>query len=686
MAGLVIVGASERTIWTEWLSRTLETYGFREPIWFVNPKYDEVLGRPCYPSVRDLPEAPSVGVIAVGAARSLAECETLLDSGAEDIVLISNGFGETGLPEGREREEELRALCAGRSSRVIGPNCVGFARFHDNVCALAQPVPLGIRAGEVSVISQSGGLSGGVLGALHNEGLGIDLCYSIGNGVGFSVEDAVDWALSRPTTRIVCCVLETIREPDRFERAVELARREGKEIIVLMLGTSSRGRSAAASHTGAVIGEQRILAAYFEKLGVLLAGNVIEQARLASLVRVVGRPDPAQGVFVITASGGGAAMTADIAERHGVPMAALSPETTERVREMIPPGPYIGNPLDVTAGNGPGGVKPVYDVVCAEPTVGMLIEPYVLPWPTDQVGNRWHRDALDRVVESAGVRDLPVLVVSVYDQQPSDWARTFAEHPRVSLTAGLEETMSALAKLYRAGGSSDFEARQPAAAASDTRTSVAAGGTLLGEAEGREILEAAGLAVARGGVAATEDEAVALAASLTAPVVVKIGVQGVGHKGRVGGVHVGLVGEDAVRSACRSIAASAREHGLAADGPVPVIVAEMKFGPELLVGAIRDIVAGPSVTVAVGGWAAESGRTFGTVALPLGTEEAAHLVESWGLRALVGGARADGFASFLDTLAASFTAGALARYTTVEINPVILAADGPVAADVLLIG
>jgi acyl-CoA synthetase (NDP forming) len=682
MSGLVIVGASERTIWTEWLGRTLDTYGFDQPIWFVNPKYQEILGRPCYPTVRDLPEEPEIGVIAVGAERSLRECETLLEIGAEDIVLISNGFGETGLPEGREREAELRVLCADRPSRVIGPNCVGFARFHDNVCALAQPVPVGIVPGDVSVVSQSGGLSGGVLGALHREGLGIDLCYSIGNGVGFSVEDALEWALSRATTRIVCLVIETIRDPERLERAAALARSEGKEIVVLMLGTSTRGRRAAESHTGAVIGEQHILAAYLEKTGVLLAENVIEQARVAALVHKFGRPDPSQGAFVITASGGGAAMTADIAERTGVPMAPLSPATTERVREMIPPGPYIGNPLDVTAGNGPGGVKPVYDTVCAEPTVGLLIEPYVLPWPTDQVGNRWHRDALERVVESAGIRDLPVLVVSVFEQELSDWARGFAEHPLVSLTAGLEETMSALGKLYRAAGAAgDAIAAQ---VATDSRVTTHGQASILGEAEGRDVLEQAGLPVARGGVAETEDAAVALAGALRSPVVVKLGAAGIGHKGRIGGVHVGIVGPAAVRGACRSIAARARDSGIA-DGEVPFLVAEMEFGPELLIGAIRDRVVGPSVTVAIGGWAAESGRTFGTVALPLTDGEAARLVDAWGLRSLLGDARTANLASFLETLAAAFTDGVLTDYSTVEINPVILTTDAAVVADVLLV-
>ena len=683
MGGLAIIGASDRTIWAEWLTRTLDGFGYPAPIWLVNPKYEQVVGRDCWPSLDALPEVPDIGVLVIGAEQALVQCEKLLELGTKEVVVIANGFGETGLPEGREREARLRALCAGSDARVIGPNCIGFARFHERICAIAQPVPSGVRAGDVSIISQSGGLSGGVIGALHGEGLGIDLCYSIGNGVAFSFEDALDWALSRATTRTVCGVVESIRERERVEAAAERAKAAGKDLILLLLGTSREGRSAALSHTGAVIGEQQVLRAYLKKLGVLVAEDVAQQARIAALARVMGRPDPAQGAFVITASGGGAALTADAAGRHGVPLARISSETAEQLREMIPPGPYIGNPLDVTAGNGPGGVQPVYDVVCAEPTVGMLVEPYVLPWPTDDPGNRWHRDALVRVVESASVRNLPLIVVSVFQQELSAWARAFTAQPRVCLTSGLETTMSALGKLY--GSSVPARVGQATGLRSGSDSSTNVPGDLLGEAEGRALLAAAGFRLPDGGIARSAEEAVALAGRLSAPVVVKLGVAGVGHKGRVGGVRVGVVGEQAVREAYQAVADAARRHGLGAEDDVPVLVAEMVFGPELLVGAIRDRVAGPSLTVAIGGWAAESARSFGTLSLPLDGVGSRAQLEQWGLVTLLGEQRAVALAGLLDRLAAEFTSGSLAGFATVEVNPVIVTADAAVVADVLLI-
>ena len=209
---------------------------------------------------------------------------------------------------------------------------------------------------------------------------------------------------------------------------------------------------------------------------------------------------------------------------------------------------------------------------------------------------------------------------------------------------------------------------------------------MLGEAESRAILRDAGFTVPRGQLAMSEDEAVAVAATLTAPLVVKLALPGVGHKGRVGGVQVGVVGEKAVRAACRAVAAGAIAAGLATDGAaVPVLVCEMAFGPELLVGAIRDPVAGPTLTVGFGGWAAESGRSFGTVALPLAGGQAGALIERWGLPPLLGAARAAALGGLLSSLADAVTAGPLEAYGTVELNPVILTGDAAVAADVLLV-
>src|SRR5205823_5138279 len=139
---------------------------------------------------------------------------------------------------------------------------------------------------------------------------------------------------------------------------------------------------------------------------------------------------------------------ADSAARNGVPLAPLRPETVEALRALVPPGPFVGNPLDLTAASGPGGAPAVYEAVAADPTVGLLVEPYVLPWPDESHRHRWHRDALERIADAASREGVGALVVSLYEQELNPWTREFARRRGVSVGCGLDETMRALARLY----------------------------------------------------------------------------------------------------------------------------------------------------------------------------------------------------------------------------------------------
>jgi acyl-CoA synthetase (NDP forming) len=670
VSGLAIVGASQSGIpWTEWLIRSLLQYRYAGPIQLVNPRRDELLGRRCHPSVAALPEPPDIGVVAVGARHVAQSVADLIDAGATRIVVISNGFRETGTDEGRQRERDLVEACAGRDVVLVGPNCVGFASFHEGICAISQPVPDGIRPGEVSVVSQSGGLTAALMGAVLQEGLGQDVCYSIGNGAVFGLAAAVRSALARETTAVVCAAVESVDDAAGIEAAAAEAERAGKLLVFMTLGHSAGARQLAASHTGAVVGEQRLLAAWLRSIGVVLADSPEQVGRIARLFGTLGRPDARRGTFIATVSGGGAGLTGDLAARHGVRLATPTEATVERLRELLPAGAHIGNPLDVQTGESVA----VYSAIAADENVQFLIEPWMLPWPNEEL--HWQRTALERIARIAGSFDVPLLVGSLFHQPLNGWAEDFGAQPGVCVTPDLELTAAALGKLY------GFDGAPASAAGLDSSGSAATEG-LVAEAGAREVLEAAGLPVVAGGVARDAAGAVELAARLRAPWVVKLSAADVGHKERIGGVRIGLRTADEVRAACEDIAASAREAGVT--GEVAYLVSEMAFGPELLVGALRDPVAGASLTVAVGGWAAESGATFGTAALN-GGPQAAELVRGWGLARLLGERRAGQLAEFLERLATAFVGGALARYATVEINPVMLTAEGPVIVDALLV-
>jgi acyl-CoA synthetase (NDP forming) len=478
-------------------------------------------------------------------------------------------------------------------------------------------------------------------------------------------------------------VVESVDDPRELEEAARLARERGKVIIGLQLGQSESGRGIAQSHTGAIAGEQRLVSAWLGRLGIVLADTAEEMGRIASLVLKVGMPDPRRGTFIATVSGGGAGLAADMAARYQVQLAQLEPETRERLRELLPDGAFIGNPLDVQTGDG----HAVYTAITDDPNVELLIEPWMLPWPDDVW--HWQRSALMRIVAIAENAQVPLLVGSHFMQPLNEFAAELGSRPGVSVTTSLPLTMAALGKLYAAAG--HYNSR-PAAAAAAPRPAESAGageratehdGGLITEVQARKLLTAAGLPVVKGVVASDLDELVAGASVLTRPWVAKLVAEGVGHKGRVGGVRLGLSDEAALREACEAIAAAASAAGVATREQIAFLVTETEFGPELLIGALRDPVAGASLTVAVGGWAAESGQIFGILPLPITREELWGRVREWRLDLL--GDRVAGLVEFLTDLGDAFAGGLLAEYATVEINPLMLTSHGPSVVDALIV-
>lgn len=673
MPGLAIVGASERNIpWTEWLTSSLVTHDYPGPITLVNPRHATINGRATIADIDQVAEVPEIGVLMVSAPQVLIEARKLISMGTRTLIVVSNGFGEAATDDGRALEAELRELCLDNDVLMVGPNCVGFASYHDRTVAISQPVPHDIQPGPVSVLSQSGGLTSAAMVALQREGLGLDMVFSLGNGASFGVADAISYCAKREETKIIVGVVESLGQRAAIESAVAEAKAAGKVVALLLLGASEGGRGVAASHTGAVVGERRLLSTWLSGLGVILADTPEQLGRIASLSLDLGA-EPG-GAFIATVSGGAAGITADIATRHGVELAVVEPATIQALRDLVPASTYVGNPLDMATGDIPG----IYAALSADPHVGYLVEPWVLPWPDDTDEYRYQAAAVQRLVTMLKDAGLPVVIGSLSDQPLNDWMRELAKQPGVSVTPDLDLTLAALGRMHGAAVlEGDLRARPAGGGHADSTTAITA------EAASRAILANAGLPVVAGGEYGSADEVVA-AAGTGGRWVVKLSLDSVAHKERVGGVVLGVSGPDAVREACERIAANAIAAGVSDGSDIRYLLDEMVSGPEILVGMLSDPVAGPCITVAVGGWAAEAGAIFGTLALPHPDVEAAFAL--WGLPHLLGAERSAGLAGFVRDLGAAVTTGPLKGYTTIELNPVMLTSRGPVIVDALMMG
>lgn len=673
---IAVIGASESTLWTYWALRNLEEYGYAGDIMLVNPNKPEVYGRKTYRSAQDLPKVPDLAILITNPVRTIEAARELVELGVTELICVSDGFRETATDEGRALEEQLVAIVAGKA-RLIGPNCVGYASFHDNLCAIAEPIPLGITPGPVSVLSQSGVLTHTALAALKAEGLGVDQIYSLGNGASFGFTDALNHLVQRDSTRVICGVIESITELSELTKAVTEGRKNGKEFVWLLLGQSNEGKRIAASHTGAIVGDQRIMRAKLNELGVVIVNSFDELSRTASLILEVGRPSPTNGVFFVTDSGGASGIAADTAAAYGLPLAQIGQDTIEIIQANILPGTTVGNPLDSTTHNGADAVRAMWGALAADPAVGILVPPFGMSWPDDSDERRWHRAGIMLHVDSTRDSGKKLIYSSLMQQPLSDFmVRVLAENPHVSVNAGFAQTVSSLANLY------DHSQDQALPVSYNNTVDPE---FVVDEAAARAILAGFNFQMVQGFAADTPQAAGLGARTVPGPWVAKVAVKGLSHKGRVGGVRLGIITPEDVEAQCEDITRRVVELGIAPASEVHFMVQQMVFGPEILVGLLRDAVAGPAAIIGVGGWAAETGTIFATIPLPASEQQISDVLLRGDLPRLIGVDKVTDLVTLVTPLAAAFTDGDLAEFDTVELNPVIMAATGPTIADALLV-
>jgi acyl-CoA synthetase (NDP forming) len=685
-SGAALVGASESSFWMRWALRNLRGYGYPGEIWPVNPRYAEVFGLPAYPSVGDLPGVPRHVIMAISAPRCPAVVRQAVAMGAEHISVVADGFAERQDATGIALQAELVAACAGAPVTLYGPNGVGFADLAAGVCLIAEPVPRDLQAGSVSYISQSGALVSAGLSAIREEGLGVDWCVSLGNAARLDLPVAIDICVRRPGTQVICLYLESLGlRIEELARALESARRAGKRVIMVKAGRSAKARKAALTHTASIAGDDRLVDAFLSRHGVIRVESIEEMARTATLAALVpGVPDGA-GIVVMGSSGGVAGLSSDLAVQHGVQLTRLAAPTRDRVREMASAAAFTENPFDLAGlPSSRATTEDIYDCVASDPGVTLMVYPFSVVLPDEVPENEMHRETirmLARVTQRTGT---PIIVPTLALTAWTPWITQHRhDEPKLAIVQGLGLTFSALRHLYPARAASSGAPEN--ADATGGADSPPPEGAALDEADSRERLQQAGIAVVPGRLCRSPADLPAAVSELRAPYAVKLLAAGVTHRAKAGGVRLGCGSLAEVEAAWQSILADARAHGVADADVRGVMVEEMASGAEVIIGLSRDPVFGPVLTVGHGGVdvAAKAATVVGL--LPLRPGELPAILAGLGIDRLSPGHELGPLVGLIDQLVDAFVTGPLRETVTVETNPVILDPAGPVIADVLIV-
>jgi acetate---CoA ligase (ADP-forming) len=679
---IAIVGASESPdSWAPEIERSLRHVGFTGDLYPVNPKYDEVWGRPCLSSVLDLPRGVDLLIFVVPARVVVGMLDDVAAAGVRGVMVVSSGFAEAG-DEGRALQDELRRKALEHRLPVLGPNVEGYVNYVEKVAPYGTTPPPEPVAGGISVISQSGTVAWTMNQMASDRGVGLRIILGVGNEAVIGLGDMFGWAAEDPHTKLVTTYVETMRDVEGIERGLDALRKARKPILVCAPeGRSEAARRSIVAHTGALAGNTALRDAWLRGHGAIVVEDPVTMFEAAVLLSHHRRLR-STGVAAALQSGGACTLFAEAAGARGLELPELAPSTKARLRSVLPHFASQNNPLDVT---GQAAVEVdmfegALQALANDPGVGFVAFDAFPPRLENEVV--WAEHLLARV--RALQRETRVAFASVsmsplaYIPRAKAWTRSeklpFLQGHRAATGA-----IQALVQLQTARERSIPElAPHPNRPAARRLLRGLAGP--LDEARGARLLELYGIRRPSEATVATPEAAAAAARRLGFPVAVKALAAEIPHKAKLGGVRLGLGNPTDVEVAAAEVLQAGRRAG--ARSP-QVLVQRMAHGREVLVGAVVDERFGACVTMRPGGALAEAGdATF--VAAPLAPRQALAYVRAQAPRCGLDPAEHD-----LRALAKAVEGVARAahdlrdRLTSLEANPLLVSERGAVAVDAL---
>jgi len=669
---IAVVGATDRPAsYGAQALLNLDAVGYPGSVWGVNPRRSSVLGRACVPSVSDLPDAVDAVVVAIPAAGVPVAVEEAGARGCGGAVVFSAGFAE--VPEGVVLQRDLVAAAARHGLPVCGPNCNGIVATRARTVlwgdALTPAEP-----GAVALVSQSGNVAVNALAT--RRGLRFHTVVASGNQAVLSAADYLGFLAGEDGVGAIALYLEDDGGPRLCEGLAACAA-AGVPVVVLKVGSSAAGARAAAAHSAALAGDQRIFRALIEEAGAIWASDVHDLLELAKTLAVRrARPRTGGGLAIMTCSGGDSAQGADEAARLGLELPALATATRERLRSLLPAAATVANPLDYTAmiwGEGEL-LAELVRVVGEDPAVDDVLVFYdQFPGLTGAVAEA--SDAVrDGIIAGAALSPAATMICSTLPELLDDEAAWQCVQAGIPAIAGLRTGLACAAALRSVPG-------DPARLLEISRVAASVAGAdvvWLSEHESKELLRGAGVSVVEGRLVRDQDDAVAALAELGGHIALKLSAPAIQHKSDVGAIELDLRSRSDVRGAFARLSALD-------GGPTASVLAEAMAAPgvELIVAARADAVV-PALVVGLGGVWTEVLTDVAIVPLPAGADRIERALRSLRGAPLLTGGRG-GVA--VDVRAAARFAQRVGEVLIeeslelIELNPVLVGPAGAVAVD-----
>ncbi len=648
--------------------------GYKGELFPVNPSRTEVQGLACFPSIQAIGKPVDLTIIGTAAARVESAVREGIACGVKAFVIFSSGFAELD-DAGRALQQQLTQLAREHGVAIVGPNCLGVANSSSGLIATfttaLESHPL--RQGHFSFVSQSGALGAYWMDIVLRSGIGFSHWVTTGNECDVDAAEAIDFLVNDPHTEVIGLYLEDVRRTDAFRDALDRAARAGKPVVAIKAGSSNAGAAAAASHTGALAGDDALYDACLSQHGAIRVHSLTEMIDAARLLLHKATPLGPK-LAVMTVSGGAGVLIADACEPRGLVLPALTPEIEAALQPVLPSFVHPANPLDITG-----------NVLQDTPMIGRAMRELAADKDTHAIVlfiGMMHSIAdafVDALSQARKQVHCPIIVIWVGALESSIQA---LEAEGIPVFLDIPQATTAMSRCLTAAHT------QQRIAASDTPALLRMhdnghSAAALSEWDGKRLLaQQDAIALPQGWLIGEGD---ALPDNLRYPLVAKLQSTQLLHKSDAGGVILRIQDEVALQQAVARLFALGRELQLPVQG---VLVETMlPFDHELLLGLRRDPRFGPVLTIARGGVEAELDPDVVNLLLPGDARDIAALMERLRCAKLLHGFRgkpgADipALAARIAQLATWFEQQALRE---VEINPLAIQGAHAWALDALI--
>lgn len=686
---IAVIGASGRagSVGAVVLDNILKG-GFAGDIWPVNPKYADLAGRRCYACVKDIPSVPDLAVIMTPAATVPGLIGEIGDKGTRAVVILTAGLTkENGL------KQKMLEAARPYLLRIIGPNCIGLMlpplRLNAGFFHMAAA------PGDIALLSQSGAIAAALIDWAAANDVGFSHVVSLGDMADVDVGDCLDALAGDPCIRAIVLYLESIPNPRKFVSAARSAARV-KPVIAIKPGRHAEAAKAAATHTGALSGADRVVDAALRRAGIL---RINDLAELFDATETIARFPPLERarVCIVTNGGGAGVLAVDRMMDFDAELADLSSDTLDVLDRSLPVNWSRANPVDIMGDATPDRYRMAVQTVAADPAVDVLL---VMNCPTGIASSSDAAMAVASLAKEGTVNRKPVLSCWLGEETAREGRQllqaagiTSYETPAAAATAisYLTDWSRAQKALQRVPAAAEEISVDRLAALAVFRQVASEGRHMLTEPEAKAVAGAYGIPVPETIVASTADEVAEATRRLlevSQKVAVKLISKSVSHKSDVGGVVLNIATASAASEAARTIERNLHERvpGASIDGFSVQPMIERKQAQELILGIGRDAIFGPVVLFGAGGIAVEVMDDTAIALPPLDDVLAGDLIGRTRISHLLAGFRdrrpADRHAVIHALKGVSQLIVDFPCIIAADINPLIADSDGVTALDV----